>query len=397
MPSLPGAAGAPASLHLLVNGLSIGSSGGYAVGRALAIHVAAQRPAWRVTFALTRGSPLHEEILSDDLPPNCAVHWAPPSTLGLLGRLRHERGELRRFIGESSVSVVLQLNGMLLPGCDRPTLCHNQDPMAYRPEAWEGWRDRLRASVRRRAQRKGLRHAAFVGWTSTYLRDLMTNALGVRPHREEVFYNGVPQGWIDRAFAGVAPLAGRAKELLTVSDVTRHKRQSLVIEALPEVIRRTGLHQLRYRVLGRCFPTGYDEELRALASRHGVGANVLIEGRVSAERVQEAYARASAFVLMSVCESFGIPAVEAMTWGTPVIVADCTAMPEVCGDAAELVPIDDAAQLAERLAVVLTDRPRAEALQRRGVERVARFAWPSIAERVALRVEEIAARSQRVD
>jgi len=392
MPRQRGAAGASSTLHLLVNGLSIGSSGGYAVGRALAMHVAELRPSWRVTLALTRGSPLHEEILGDSLPKNCTVHWAPPGTLTLLGRLRHERGELRKFIEETEVGAVLQLNGMLLPGCDRPTLCHNQDPMAYRPEAWDGWRDRLRAFVRRRAQAEGLRRAAFVGWTSGYLRDLMVRALGVTPQRDEVFYNGVPQTWIDRASAGVLPLEGRPRELVTVSDVTRHKRQWLVIEALPEVIRRTGFRDLRYRILGRCFPAGYDESLLAQARRLGLEANVSIEGRVSAETVQQAYAQASAFVLMSVCESFGIPAIEAMTWGTPVVVADCTAMPEVCGTAAELVPVDDVAQLADRLTALLTDRPRATALQQRGVERVARFAWPRIAERVAVRVEEIALR-----
>jgi glycosyltransferase involved in cell wall biosynthesis len=278
-----------------------------------------------------------------------------------------------------------------------PTLSHNQDPWPYRSQAWDTLKDRGVALLKRRAHAAALRRAAYVGFTSAYLRDLICSHHGVRPARAAVFYNGVPDDWIARAGAGAAgaPAWGdRPVEVVSVSNVQPYKRQELVIRALPELVRRPGLEALTYRVAGHCAP-GYQSELLRLADRLGVGGRVVLEGRVPDERVRQLYARARAFVLMSVCESFGIPAIEAMSFGTPVVTSDCCAMPEVCGPAADLSPPDDLPALTERLARVLTDPAHAEELRRRGFERVGRFRWADTAEAMARALEQIAGDGSR--
>ena len=129
--------------HLLVNGLSIGSGGGYTVGRELARHLAQDRAAWNVTLALAAGNPLHEQMRGEWWPDNCRLHWAPAGTSGRVARARYESGALADWSTRNGVTRVLQLNGMVIPALRVPTLAHYQDPWPYRREAWTRWKDRV--------------------------------------------------------------------------------------------------------------------------------------------------------------------------------------------------------------------------------------------------------------
>jgi glycosyltransferase involved in cell wall biosynthesis len=378
-----------ASAHrVLINGLSIGSGGGYTVGRELLHHLALERPSALFTLALIEGHKLHEQMRGERLPENCRLHFAPTQTLRRAARIRYERGDLSDWVREQKIDVVLQLNGMIVPQMPAPVLCHSQDPLPYRPEAWRTPADRVFAFLKRRAHARALRTADCMGWTSTYLRDLVCRRLGITPRRSEVFYNGVPQAWIDRARTDLPALGPRPMEILTVGSVTSYKRQDLVVRVLPRLIARPGLEGLTYRILGACHE-GFDEKLRRLARSLGVADRVIIEGRVSDQRVTEAMAQARCCVLMSLCESFGIPMIEAMSFGTPVIASDCCAMPEVCADAADLCPVDDLAALAGRIERVLLDSGHSHTLRERGVQRVARFSWQPTAARMAAVLDEI--------
>jgi len=375
--------------HVLINGLSIGSGGGYTVGRELLRHLALARPGWTVTIALIAGSLLHEQMGEEKLPDNCRLHWAASNTAGRLARRRYENSQLVRWAARERVDAVLQLNGMIVPGLKIPTLCHFQDPWPYRPQAWDGFRDRLVAMSKRRAHVRALQRSACAGWTSAYLRDLICGRLRLTPRRSEVFYNGVPESWIQRTNSGLSDWESRAMELVTVSNVAKYKRQDLVIRALPSIIQKTGSRNLKYRIVGHISPS-YRQQLMALAAELGVLDHVIIEGRVSDQRVQVALKSARCFVLMSICESFGIPAIEAMSFGTPVVTSHCCAMPEVCADAAELCPVDDVPALANCVAQIMTDSAKAGRLRERGVRRIQDFRWASTGQNMAVRLEQIA-------
>jgi glycosyltransferase involved in cell wall biosynthesis len=92
------------------------------------------------------------------------------------------------------------------------------------------------------------------------------------------------------------------------------------------------------------------------------------------------YQRARLLVLPSFDEGFGIPAVEAMAAGVPVVVSRRGALPEVCGDAAVYIEPDDARGMAAVIAEVLADRGRLEELRQRGIARARRFSWKASAE-----------------
>ncbi|MBX6771939.1 MAG: glycosyltransferase family 4 protein [Chloroflexi bacterium] len=97
------------------------------------------------------------------------------------------------------------------------------------------------------------------------------------------------------------------------------------------------------------------------------------------------YSMAEAFVFPSWIEGFGIPLLEAMTCGAPVIASDRGAIPEVAGDAALLAAADDADGIARHLAAVLTNPELAAYLRLRGFARAAQFSW----ERTARQILEV--------
>jgi glycosyltransferase involved in cell wall biosynthesis len=94
------------------------------------------------------------------------------------------------------------------------------------------------------------------------------------------------------------------------------------------------------------------------------------------------YSMARTFVFPSWIEGFGIPLVEAMTCGAPVITSDRGAIPEVVGDAALIIDAEDDVALARHLTAVLSDATAATSLRERGFARAAQFSWRANAQRV---------------
>jgi glycosyltransferase involved in cell wall biosynthesis len=375
-----------ASRHILISGLSVGSGGGYTVAREIFLGLGSRRPDWRITLALIGDFSLHREFEKEKHPSNCGFLWSPPGLRARTKRLRYERGYLMRWASDNSVGCVMTLNGQIVPTSPVPVFAHNQDPWPYRPEAWSGLKDRVIAAVKRREHKRGLLGTALYGWTSEYLRDLVCGWHGVRPSHDQVFYNGIPDSWIDRAAHGAPSFVGRAKQIVTVSNVGRYKRHDVVIRALAKLRKRSGLEDTTYRIIGHGEPT-IVHSLKTLAAQLGVGNAVFFEGRAPDDRVQQVLAESRCFCLMSVCESFGIPAIEAMSFGTPVVVSDCCAHPEVCADAAVLCTVDNANVLAEKLANVLLDDAEAERLQHAGLQRVRHFRWSTTVEKMAKAID----------
>ncbi len=87
------------------------------------------------------------------------------------------------------------------------------------------------------------------------------------------------------------------------------------------------------------------------------------------------YNGAAFLVFPSLYEGFGLPAVEAMACGTPVIVSDRGALPEVVGDAGMILPAEDELQWAAAMEALLEDAGAREQMRRKGLERAATFSW----------------------
>jgi alpha-1,3-rhamnosyl/mannosyltransferase len=102
-------------------------------------------------------------------------------------------------------------------------------------------------------------------------------------------------------------------------------------------------------------------------------------GYVADEMMPLIYSGAAAFVFPSLYEGFGLPPLEAMACGTPVISSRSSSLPEVVGDAGVLIDPLNVDALAESLRRVLEDRAFAEVLALQGVRRAAGFSWKKTA------------------
>lgn len=108
---------------------------------------------------------------------------------------------------------------------------------------------------------------------------------------------------------------------------------------------------------------------------------VYFAGHVPDEYLPTLYSAALAFAYVSVYEGFGIPPLEAMASGTPVITGNCTALPEVVGDAGLMVDPFDVEAIAEGLRRLVMDAAFCEELRQKGLNRARQFTWDSIAAR----------------
>jgi glycosyltransferase involved in cell wall biosynthesis len=118
-----------------------------------------------------------------------------------------------------------------------------------------------------------------------------------------------------------------------------------------------------------------NEELQRAVAEAPAGRKPLFTGYVADADLPALYAGADLFVYPSIYEGFGLPPLEAMACGVPVLASNTSSLPEVVGGAGLTVdPLDEGA-IAEAMLDLLQDRPRREALAAAGLERAACFSW----------------------
>jgi glycosyltransferase involved in cell wall biosynthesis len=116
--------------------------------------------------------------------------------------------------------------------------------------------------------------------------------------------------------------------------------------------------------------------------RHNVTQLVHFTGLVPEEKLPSLYRGAEALVFPSLYEGFGLPLLEAMACGTPVVTANTTALPEVAGRAALLVDPTSVEQIAEAMKRIVSDTSLRQQLREKGLARAAQFSWDSTTARV---------------
>jgi glycosyltransferase involved in cell wall biosynthesis len=133
-----------------------------------------------------------------------------------------------------------------------------------------------------------------------------------------------------------------------------------------------------------------------MIDRLGLTSWVMRPGWIPHDTLPAFYAMAEALVLPSLYESFGIPLLEAMSSGCPVVTANRYGPPELVGDAGILVNPDEVDSIAEGMDRAVTDRALRQWLVERGRERVRRFSWQTCAKETLQVLEAVLAQPYHV-
>jgi glycosyltransferase involved in cell wall biosynthesis len=158
--------------------------------------------------------------------------------------------------------------------------------------------------------------------------------------------------------------------VLSLSAKRAHKNLLALIGALARIV-----PQERPVLVLPGYPTAYENELRARTRALDLDADVRFPPWVSAAELEGLWSIASASVLPSLYEGFGLPVLEAMARGVPVACSNASALPEVAGDAALLFDPREEAAIAAAIVRLLSEPALVERLRARGLARSREFTW----------------------
>jgi glycosyltransferase involved in cell wall biosynthesis len=278
----------------------------------------------------------------------------------------------------------VQYTGPPVVSCPVVTVVHDV-AFALHPE-WFAPRERI---WMRRTIPFTMRHAAAVVTVSGFSRDEIVEVFGVPAEKVTVAHNGVDPVFLDPAVRS-SPV--EPPFFLAVGNLQPRKNLAMLVRAYRRALElEPGLAE-RLVIVGQEWFAA--EELHRETADLMAAGKVVFTGYVGDGELVGLLRSATAFIYPSVYEGFGLPPVEAMAVGTPVLVGDIPVMREVAGDAALRLPAADPEAWA-RAMVDLASNPGLQAdLSRRGPDRAARFTWEASA-RAILGALERAARVRR--
>jgi glycosyltransferase involved in cell wall biosynthesis len=259
-------------------------------------------------------------------------------------------------------------------------------------------RSNLRRSLHFQLTRRVLKGASRILAVSKYTKSEIEKLFGIPGTRIEVVYNAIDERFL-RGHASDTDRQVLAERylvtypfLLYAGRISPHKNLVRIIEAFSalkaELEKEGKFPDLKLIIIGD--ELSKHPDLRRTVIRGGVQNDVRFMGFVPIEMLRVFYDAAKIFVFPSLYEGFGLPPLEAMAHGTPVVTSNTSSLPEVVGNAAVLVNPENVFEIMRALLRVLCDQGVREKFKQRGYEQAKKFSWDASARQILGVYEEVA-------
>ena len=258
--------------------------------------------------------------------------------------------------------------------------------------------------VHYRLTRFALHHAARIFAVSNFTKQDVARLFEVRENKIEVIYNALD----DRFRMG--PTNNAEKQMIAEryqvhypfilysGRISPHKNVVRIIEAFSalktELAKDGRLDDLKLIIIGD--ELSKHPDLRRAVIKSGVQYDVRFLGFVPIEVLRIFYDTAKLFIFPSLYEGFGLPPLEAMAHGTPVVASNTSSLPEVVGKAAVLVNPENVFEISRAMFRVLTDQPLRDKMKIAGMAQAEKFSWETSVGRMIEVYEDIVRKKARV-
>ena len=249
------------------------------------------------------------------------------------------------------------------------------------------------ADFRQRVHRICARSAVLVT-ISQCTKDDLVELLGIDPAKIHVVYPGRHPQWDSIAPACIATVTQRygivGPYILYAGSLGRHKNVEALLRAY-QLARVEGSLGATLVIAGS---RRWGKDVLRLVETLELHENVIFTDYVAGEALHALYAGADLFVFPSLYEGFGLPVLEAMSCGTPVLVSKSGALPEVIGEAGLAVNAEDPRTLADAIIRVMGNAELRLHMREAGLRQAERFSWTRSADQLRLLLEQTAGESR---
>jgi glycosyltransferase involved in cell wall biosynthesis len=326
-----------------------------------------------------------------DMGPNVCFIEAPEKTAHWFGRSVWERMNLPKLLAEQKPDILLMPSGTVVGNCTVPQVSYAMNPWCLVRRTQRTAGERIKGFLQRYAYRQAVRKAAMMAYLSEYMRLAYRANAECEENLSEVVYAGLEDDLL-KAAAEAENLSHHPNRIVSVSVMAPHKGVETMVQAV-SLLRKTHGIPAELELVGGWPDENYRRLIQDIIDELNLVDCITFSGHVSRSELFKRYSEARVFCLMSWCESFGIPAVEAQAFGTPVVSSNCCAIPEVCGKGGTYPAPGDAAATADALAKLLAEEETWRSFSKAAIQNATRFRY-DICTKPLMRMFEVAGKSR---
>jgi glycosyltransferase involved in cell wall biosynthesis len=283
------------------------------------------------------------------------------------GRIKHIASQ-----GYASAAPYLRKGPVILT-------CHDLIPWTFYNNRGFAWRSNI----------KSIQQIEHIIAISEYTKNELMDHLGIPEERIHVILNGVDHKKFHTLTDPVRPayLHPEDKILLYAGSEEKRKNLGVVLQAMKNLIRV--IPDVKFIKVGDGGPGISQDAFINDINRFGLAKNVILTGEISDAELLKLFNIADAFVFPSLYEGFGLPPLEAMACGCPVIASERTSIPEVVGDAGILLDPEDPKAWCNAMFRVLDEPAIRKDMKEKSLQRAAMFSWETCAHKTQELYHEI--------